>query len=838
MERYHFNYMNTKSLPLIASIVALAAFAFSAFDAMAQDSAGLAPAESPANATSAIRELTEDGAPTPEFMKTFIRFSTPHNDTGDENAMTHFQINSIKVPYRTDPTISFEKWKEYQENGKIPFFLSAFLWRGNAKVPGETAHFVILDAKGKALVKETVSLDSMDFRKGYWGELPSPGQYTLVLWTKTSTGAVFGGSRKIDFFWPVDPADAPPVQDLTADGIPTQEFQKQFLPFGRGYHYDPERPEVMMFLQMDDFKMPSVSAAEASRHRKDGSVPFFLATSLCGSPPANAASSAIANFVILDTAGKVAAKDSMTLDKLKFSYTNARLNGYTGKLPKEGRYTLILWATMESGVVFGGRRDNVYFILPPSAEQDGDDAKEAGESEADESALASAIFKELSALLRQPPKRGNAPAQKHAAKTNAEQSQNAEPAVIDIDCDAVIERLNQDEDEKSDSSPGKEARLSYISLLEQCKETGRLASELVTDKNRRTLLMCAAEFRHADVVEALLAAGADVNARDRSNKTALHIAARAGDAGIVKALIGAGARVDSFGNRGETAMFAAIVYGRLDVVKELIAGGANIELGMGEWGDQTALILAAKKQNTSIVKELLAAGADIHAKDREGSAALRGAARAGNIETIELLLAAGADINAHGKERGTALLASFLSEGDRAATALALIAAGADVNLTREFGTTPLMSAVKQGYLHGRHKEVIQALVAVGADIEARDNAGRTALHIAVDDKHNIPDDGVQALLAVGADVNAKDKEGRTALICALEHNSPGIVKLRVAEALVAAGADTSAKDNNGRTALHLAELTGTITPGAKNNVGKFFPEHHAKILELLKGSD
>ena len=58
----------------------------------------------------------------------------------------------------------------------------------------------------------------------------------------------------------------------------------------------------------------------------------------------------------------------------------------------------------------------------------------------------------------------------------------------------------------------------------------------------------------------------------------------------------------------------------------------------------------------------------------------------------------------------------------------------------------------------------------------------------------------VQALIAKGADVNAKAGDGRTALIQASE-----IGHLDVVRALLAKGADVNAKTNDGRTALTAA---------------------------------
>jgi len=60
-----------------------------------------------------------------------------------------------------------------------------------------------------------------------------------------------------------------------------------------------------------------------------------------------------------------------------------------------------------------------------------------------------------------------------------------------------------------------------------------------------------------------------------------------------------------------------------------------------------------------------------------------------------------------------------------------LIKAGADVNLARLEGATPLHMAAQYG-----HEGCVVALIRAGADIHRRTNMGMTSLEYAIDNKH------------------------------------------------------------------------------------------------------
>jgi ankyrin repeat protein len=136
------------------------------------------------------------------------------------------------------------------------------------------------------------------------------------------------------------------------------------------------------------------------------------------------------------------------------------------------------------------------------------------------------------------------------------------------------------------------------------------------------------------------------------------------------------------------------------------------------------------------------------------------------------------------------------------APALAAIARGADPNARDGSGHTALMLAADSA-----SSRIVRALIAHGADVNARNLQGETALMLASGSTcpvrarvRNI----VALLLDHGANVNARSKDGRSALLRAV---LPG--NLDVAERLLRSGADPNVADRSGSTPLGFAVSTG-----------------------------
>ncbi len=136
--------------------------------------------------------------------------------------------------------------------------------------------------------------------------------------------------------------------------------------------------------------------------------------------------------------------------------------------------------------------------------------------------------------------------------------------------------------------------------------------------------------------------------------------------------------------------------------------------------------------------------------------------------------------------------------------------------ITDRAGNTPLMLAARDG-----DTKKVESLLKTGADVNAKNREGTTALMAATWGKTGRGDVGIaKALIARGANVNATNVYGRTALMDVAGNGNVEFVSL-----LLSAGADVNIQTQDGGTALHEATPNGHIeivrmllTKGAKPN--------------------
>jgi ankyrin repeat protein len=224
--------------------------------------------------------------------------------------------------------------------------------------------------------------------------------------------------------------------------------------------------------------------------------------------------------------------------------------------------------------------------------------------------------------------------------------------------------------------------------------------------------------------------------------------------------------------------------------------------------DALALWLAASQGLEADVRSLLDRGVPVDITMDDGSTALYRAAFGGHSDVVRLLIDRGANIEAIAKASDFAggktimhVITSRFGMHERFGRVVQLCCnAGADVNAVDHMGCTPLLLAVKNTglwyFVHGRFP--LQALLDHGANIDAEDEDGLTALHHAA--RERLHTAVIALLLAHGAQINARDRRGRTPLHLA----GASVAGSNCKRMLLDSGADVNARDNEGLTPLDL----------------------------------
>jgi ankyrin repeat protein len=246
-----------------------------------------------------------------------------------------------------------------------------------------------------------------------------------------------------------------------------------------------------------------------------------------------------------------------------------------------------------------------------------------------------------------------------------------------------------------------------------------LATAAYGDQSQDNALIEAARKGRLPEVQALLAKGARVNARDPSGFTPLMWAANFGHLPVVQALLTKGADVNAKDNYGILNAFkCADMNGHPQVAKFLKDKGAQ--------GETEGKLLVDERGNVTRENKGTQAGPKVGGGPAGGSNldnALIDAATKGDLAAVQALLAKGANVNARAAGGETPLIMAAVN--GRLSVVHALLDKGADVNAGDNHGTTALMDAAEYGQL-----QVVQALLARGADVNAKNKRGETVLYL------------------------------------------------------------------------------------------------------------
>jgi len=308
-------------------------------------------------------------------------------------------------------------------------------------------------------------------------------------------------------------------------------------------------------------------------------------------------------------------------------------------------------------------------------------------------------------------------------------------------------------------------------------------TEVLENSEGQTALMWAVAQSHPDVVRLLVEHNAAVNARSNSRKLLFNTSGPGSNLLAGAKEKGGAPKVIPVG--GSTPVLFAARNGCIECAKILLDHGANKDDTAPD--GTSALVLAAHSGQGLFAAFLLDAGANPNA-DGAGYAALHAAVLKDDLTLIKALLAhkanpnlqlaSGTPVRRGGPDFGFPayligatpfLLAAKYASPDMMRV---LAAGGADLRLPTNDGTTAIIAAAGADHRTGgppgtppaEEPDALAAVAAaldLGCDVNAVNQAGNSALHIAALRGYNTI---VKLLLEKGARIDIKNKRGQTPL--------------------------------------------------------------------------
>ena len=317
------------------------------------------------------------------------------------------------------------------------------------------------------------------------------------------------------------------------------------------------------------------------------------------------------------------------------------------------------------------------------------------------------------------------------------------------------------------------------------------------DCSGMTALHIAATEGFVDIVKLLLEVEASYTNSEKF-LTPLDFAMARGQEGVVRVLLERGhAKPDKIFDKGgweeRTLLTWAAEKGYTELVRLMLLD-SDVRGDSKDGWSRTALSYAAEMGHGDIVRLLLTRDdVDATAASRDGRTPLSFAAKSGHEEVVRLLL----------KMDNVKPDSDRFSDLEYCRTALSLAAEKGHEGIVRQLllrqdvnvdlfagGHTPLFWAAERG-----HEGVVQQLIQGGAKVDATDSDwSGTALGQCAADGNS---EGVKMLIKYGADIEARDRQGLTAMDSALHWGHVSVVQL-----LLENGAQLNV-GSDGSTALH-----------------------------------
>ncbi|XP_063561136.1 E3 ubiquitin-protein ligase MIB2 isoform X4 [Gorilla gorilla gorilla] len=325
----------------------------------------------------------------------------------------------------------------------------------------------------------------------------------------------------------------------------------------------------------------------------------------------------------------------------------------------------------------------------------------------------------------------------------------------------------------------------------------RRRPEQVDTKNQgRTALQVAAYLGQVESIRLLLQARAGVDLPDDEGNTALHYAALGNQPEAARVLMSAGCRADAINSTQSTALHVAVQRGFLEVVRALCERGCDVNLPDAHSDTPLHSAISAGTGASGIVEVLTEVpNIDVTATNSQGFTLLHHASLKGHVLAVRKILARARQLVDAKKEDGFTALHLAALNNHREVAQILIREGRCDVNVRNRKLQSPLHLAVQQA-----HVGLVPLLVDAGCSVNAEDEEGDTALHVALQRHQLLP------LVADGAGGDP----GPLQLLSRLQAlGLPGSAELTVGAAvacfLALEGADVSYSNHRGRSPLDLA---------------------------------
>ncbi|XP_044919463.1 E3 ubiquitin-protein ligase MIB2 isoform X1 [Mustela putorius furo] len=347
--------------------------------------------------------------------------------------------------------------------------------------------------------------------------------------------------------------------------------------------------------------------------------------------------------------------------------------------------------------------------------------------------------------------------------------------------------------------------------------TRGLSRQVDTKNQGRTALQVAAYLGQVELVRLLLQARAAADLPDDEGNTALHYAALGNQPEAARLLLSSGCGANALNGTRSTALHVAVQRGFLEVVRVLCERGCDVNLSDAHANTPLHCAISAGAGASGIVEVLTEVpGIDVTATNSQGFTLLHHASLKGHTLAVRRLLARARQLVDAQKEDGFTALHLAALNNHREVAQILIREGRCDVNVRNRKLQSPLHLAVQQA-----HAGLVPLLVDAGCSVNAEDEEGDTALHVALQRHQLLP------LVADGAGGDP----GPLQLLSRLQASGlPGSGELTAGAAiacfLALEGADLSYANHRGRSPLDLA-AEGRVLK-ALQGCAQRFRERHA----------